>query len=295
MSMPHRLGVPGREPAIAVSRRGSADLTSPSDYPVAPPSVISFLLPLDLKAQAMPQLVNQVAVITGANQGIGKAIARIFALEGARLVLCARNGAKLEQTAEEFRAGGTEVLAQSCDVSSESQVEDLFAAVQNRFGQVDILVNNAGAFDGGPLDEVSLAAWNNVIGSCLTGSFLCSRAAFRLMKPRKSGRILNIGSISAQRPRGGSTPYAAAKFGVWGLTQAIALDCRPFGITCSCLHPGNVMVERRVDSGKVSDDEPMMSPETIAKAALAMVTLPADINFLEAIVLPRDQAYLGRA
>lgn len=243
----------------------------------------------------MPQLAQQVAVITGANQGIGKAIAEIFAQEGAKLVLCARNGAKLEQTADEFRTKGTEVFAQTCDVSVESQVEDLFTAVEKRFGQVDILVNNAGAFDGGPLDEVSLEAWNNVIGSCLTGSFLCSRAAFRLMKPRRSGRILNIGSISAQRPREGNTPYAAAKFGVWGLTQATALDGRPFGITCSCLHPGNVQVERRVDSGKTSDDEPMMSPETIAKAALAMMTLPADVNFLEAIVLPRDQAYLGRA
>src|SRR6202012_3739151 len=118
----------------------------------------------------------------------------------------------------------------------------------------------------GPLDEVSLADWNNVISSCLTGTFLCSRAAFRLMKPKRSGRILNIGSISAQRPREGSTPYSAAKFGAWGLTQAIALDARPYGITCSCLHPGNVMVERRIQSGKTSDDEPMMEPESIAKA-----------------------------
>ena len=242
----------------------------------------------------MKQLANQVAVITGANQGIGKAIARAFAEEGASLALCARNVEKLTRVAEELRATGVEVLAQPCDVSNESDVEALFAAVKQRFGRVDLLVNNAGAFDGGPLDEVSLDAWNNVIGSCLSGSFLCSREAFRMMKPRRSGRILNIGSISAQRPREGSTPYSAAKFGVWGLTQAIALDGRPHGITCSCLHPGNVLVERRADSGKESDDEPMMSPETIARAALAMVTLPADVNFLEAIVLPRDQAYLGR-
>jgi NAD(P)-dependent dehydrogenase (short-subunit alcohol dehydrogenase family) len=242
----------------------------------------------------MPQLADQVAVITGANQGIGKAIAKIFAQEGASLALCARNGEKLVQVEQEFRDAGANVMTRTCDVSKESDVESLFAAVKQRFGKVDILVNNAGAFDGGPLDEVSLQAWDNVIGSCLTGSFLCSRAAFQLMKPRRSGRILNIGSISAQRPREGSAPYAAAKFGVWGLTQAIALDGRPFGITCSCLHPGNVLVERRVESGKESDDEPMMSPETIARAALAMVTLPADVNFLEAIVLPRDQVYLGR-
>ena len=242
----------------------------------------------------MPQLANQVAVITGANQGIGKAIAKLFASEGASLALCARNGEKLQQVADEFRASGIDVVTRPCDVSREDDVEAFFAAVREKFGRVDILVNNAGAFDGGSLDEVTLEAWNNVIGSCLTGSFLCSRAAFRMMKPRRSGRILNIGSISAQRPREGSAPYAAAKFGVWGLTQAIALDGRPHGITCSCLHPGNVMVERRADSGKESDDEPMMSSETIAKAALAMMTLPSDVNFLEAIVLPRDQAYLGR-
>lgn len=242
----------------------------------------------------MPQLANQVAVITGANQGIGKAIARLFAREGASLALCARNTEKLAVTAGELQAAGARVMTRRCDVSVEADVDALFAAVRDEMGQVDILVNNAGAFDGGPLDEVELSAWNNVIGACLTGTFLCSRAAFRLMKPRRAGRILNIGSISAQRPREGSTPYAAAKFGVWGLTQAIALDARPFGITCSCLHPGNVLVERRADSGKESDDEPMMSSETIARAALAMVTLPADVNFLEAIVLPRDQAYLGR-
>jgi NAD(P)-dependent dehydrogenase (short-subunit alcohol dehydrogenase family) len=242
----------------------------------------------------MNQLRNQVAVITGANRGIGKAIAKIFAAEGAGLAICARNDQMLAQAADQLRTAGTTVFSQTCDVANEQSVEQFFSAVRNEFGRIDILVNNAGAFDGGPLDEVSLDAWNNVIGACLTGTFLCSRAAFRMMKPQRSGRILNIGSISAQRPREGSTPYSAAKFGVWGLTQAIALDGREFGITCSCLHPGNVLVERRIDSGKTSDDEPMMEPESIARAALAMVTLPADVNFLEAIVLPRDQVYLGR-
>jgi len=242
----------------------------------------------------MNQLANQIVVVTGANRGIGKAIAMTFAEEGASLALCARNGESLTHVADELRSKGAKVLAQTCDVSVEADVERLFDSVRSQFGRVDILVNNAGAFDGGPLDELSLEAWNNVVGSCLTGTFLCSRAAFRMMKPQRSGRILNIGSISAQRPREGSAPYSAAKFGVWGLTQAIALDGRPHGITCSCLHPGNVLVERRIDSGKSSDDEPMMQPDSIARAALAMVTLPADVNFLEAIVLPRDQAYLGR-
>ena len=210
------------------------------------------------------------------------------------MAICARNAEKLETTADELRGEGAEVLAVVTDVSREMSVVALFEAIDKQYGRVDILVNNAGAFDGGRIDELSLAAWENVIGACLTGTFLCSREAFKRMKTQGSGRILNIGSISAQRPREGGVPYAAAKFGTWGLTQAIALDGRPFGITCGCLHPGNVLVERRAESGLASDAEPMMSVETIANAALAMLTVPPDVNFLEAIVLPRDQDYLGR-
>jgi len=240
------------------------------------------------------KLTGKVAVITGANQGIGKGIARAFAAEGCRLALCARNSEKLAATAAELRAAGAEVLARPTDVTDEAAVTALVDATVKQFGRIDILVNNAGAFDGGRIDRVSLDSWNNVIGACLTGTFLCSRAVFPIMKEAGGGRILNIGSISAQRPREGSAPYAAAKFGVWGLTQAIALDGRPFGIVCSCLHPGNVQVERRMDSGLPSDDEPMMSTETLAEVALTMVTLPPQVNMLEAIVLPTGQLYLGR-
>lgn len=242
----------------------------------------------------MRRLENQVAVITGANQGIGKGIARALAKEGCRLAICARNAEKLAATANELRVDGAEVLAVPADVSKEADVVAFFDAITKQFGRIDILVNNAGAFDGGRIDELTMDAWNNVIGACLTGTFLCSREAFKLMATQRSGRILNIGSISAQRPRAGGVPYAAAKFGTWGLTQAIALDGRPLGITCCCLHPGNVLVERRAESGLASDDEPMMSVETIANAAIAMLTVPADVNFLEAIVLPRDQEYLAR-
>jgi NAD(P)-dependent dehydrogenase (short-subunit alcohol dehydrogenase family) len=242
----------------------------------------------------MGQLDKKVVVITGGNQGIGKGIARLFGSEGARLALCARNAAKLAATAQELRALGYDVLEQQADVSQEAPVEALFTAVMERYGRVDILVNNAGNFDGGRVDTVSLAAWNNVIGAALTGAFLCSRAAFRIMKEQGGGRILNIGSISGQRPREGSVPYTSAKFGLWGLTNAVALDGRPYGILCSCLHPGNVRVEWRQDLSAKHNQEPMMETETVAQAALAMVTLPADVNFLEAIVLPKDQPYLGR-
>jgi len=150
----------------------------------------------------MSRLDGKVAVITGGNQGIGKGIAKCFASEGCRVAICARNTQKLDAAAAELQAAGADVVAQVTDVTDETAVSELFAAVVKRFGRVDILVNNAGAFDGGRLDELTLDAWNNVIGVCLTGTFLCSRAAFRLMKEQGGGRILNIGSISAQRPRG---------------------------------------------------------------------------------------------
>ena len=242
----------------------------------------------------MGRLEGKVAVITGGNQGLGKGIAKLFAAEGARLALCARNAAKLTATADELRAAGIEVLDRPVDVGQEAAVEDFFKAVMERYGRVDILVNNAGNFDAGRIDQLTLANWNNVIGACLTGAFLCSRAAFRIMVPQGGGRILNIGSISAQRPREGSAPYTSAKFGLWGLTNATALDGRPHNILCSCLHPGNIRVEWRSDPRVPVNNEPMMETETVAQAALSMVTLPDDVNFLEAIVLPRDQTYLGR-
>ncbi len=242
----------------------------------------------------MHRLEGKVALITGSNQGIGKGIARAFAAEGARVAICARNAAKLDNTVSELRASGADVFAMPFDVTDEAAVKAWVAAAHERFGRIDILVNNAGAFDGGRLDNVSLAAWNNVIGACLTGTFLCSRAVFPIMRQQGGGRIINIGSISSQRPREGGVPYAAAKFGVWGMTQAIALDGRPFGISCSCLHPGNVLVERRADSELQSDAEPMMSVETISEVAVTMAALPAHVNMLEAIVLPVGQDYLGR-
>src|SRR5437016_3291226 len=136
----------------------------------------------------MRKLAGKVVVVTGANQGIGKAIAKACAAEGARLALCARNAAKLEQTARELTAAGADVLAQPVDVTSERAVEQFFDSIVRRLARVDILVNNAGAFDGGRIDELTLAAWNNVIGACLTGTFLCSRRAFALMKDSGGGR-----------------------------------------------------------------------------------------------------------
>jgi NAD(P)-dependent dehydrogenase (short-subunit alcohol dehydrogenase family) len=242
----------------------------------------------------MPSLVSKVALITGGNRGIGKGIALGLGLEGAALVLVGREAEELEKTRSELVARCFQVLPIVADVTDENQVRDIFAKTIERFSRLDILVNNAGAFDGGPIDELSLETWDKVMAVNLRGPFLCTREAFRIMKKQGGGRIINIGSISAQRVRPGSAPYSTSKHGIWGLTQVTALEGRDFGITCGCLHPGNVRVERRQNSGKTEDEEPMMSIEELAQTAVLMATLPPHVNMLEAIVLPMGQKYVGR-
>jgi NAD(P)-dependent dehydrogenase (short-subunit alcohol dehydrogenase family) len=244
------------------------------------------------------KLDGKVALVTGGNRGIGKAIAGGLGREGAALVLAARDAARLEQAAAELVESGAaargSVLAVTTDVTDEAQVETLFARTLERFGRLDVLVNNAGAFDGGPIDELSLETWEHVMAVNLRGPFLCTRAAFRLMKRQGGGRIINIASISAQRVRLHSAPYSTSKHGLWGLTQVTALEGRDHGIICSCLHPGNVLNERRATSGLLQDQEPMMAADELAEAAVLMATLPPHINMLEAIVLPVQQLYVGR-
>jgi NAD(P)-dependent dehydrogenase (short-subunit alcohol dehydrogenase family) len=242
----------------------------------------------------MAKLIGKVALVTGGNKGIGKGIARGLAAEGASLVLTARGAAELQKTAGEFAAQGTTVLALPADMTDEKQVQEVLRQTVERFGRLDLLVNNAGAFDGGPIDELSVEAWDKVMAINLRAPFLCTREALRIMKPQGGGRIINIGSISAQRVRPNSAPYSASKHGLWGLTQVTALEGRDFGISCGCLHPGNVLVERRAASTKKEDDEPMMTVDELAQAAVAMATMPAHVNFLEAIVLPLGQLYVGR-
>lgn len=241
----------------------------------------------------MGKLAGKVALVTGAGRGIGRGIARGLAREGASLALAARSEGELNITAEEVQTIGVEALVVPADVTDEAQVESLFAKLHEKFGRLDLLVNNAGAFDGGPLDELSTEAWDKVIAVNLRAPFLCTRAAMQRMKPQGGGRIINIGSISAQRVRPGSAPYSASKHGLWGLTQVTALEGREHGITCCCLHPGNIQVERRL-TDRVEDAEPMMTVDEIAEVAVLMATLPPHVEMLEAIVLPSQQLYVGR-
>jgi NAD(P)-dependent dehydrogenase (short-subunit alcohol dehydrogenase family) len=242
---------------------------------------------------AMTKLADRVAIVTGAGRGLGKAIARGLAHQGAKLVLTARSRDQLSAADDELSAEGAAVLAVPGDVTDERFVDLLFQQALDHFGRLDLVVNNAGAFDGGPLDELSVEAWDKVLAVNLRAPFLCTRAAMRIMKRQRSGRIINIGSISAQRVRPHSAPYSASKHGLWGLTQVTALEGREFGVTCCCLHPGNIHVERR-HTDQPEDAEPMMTMDDVAQVAVLMATLPPHVEMLEAIVLPHRQLYVGR-
>ena len=248
----------------------------------------------------MDKLTGKIAIITGAGTGIGKGIAIEFAKENCNLVLASRKTENLKKTYEEIRNFNKKIkiLTIKTDVTKESDVSNLFKQTIDEFQKLDILVNNSGVFDGGPIDNLPLSSWLKVINVNLTGVFLCTKIAMQIMKKQKGGRIINIGSISAQKPRMDSAPYTTSKHGLVGLTKSTALEGRKHGIIASCLHPGNVATERRIYSddemAKRSRDEEMMQPADIGTAAVTMASLPMNVNMLESIVLPVNQAYLGR-
>jgi NAD(P)-dependent dehydrogenase (short-subunit alcohol dehydrogenase family) len=240
----------------------------------------------------LKRLEGKVALVTGASRGIGRGVAQVLAGEGASLVLTARTVSGLKETADSLPAG-TEVLTVGADLTDEAQVESVFTKAMEKFGRLDLLINNAGIFDGAPLDECTVELWDKVITTNLRTPFLCTRAAFRIMKAQRGGRIINIGSISALRVRPYSAPYSTSKHAIWGLTQVTALEGREYGITCGVLHPGNTNVESLAPLWK-QRGEAAMEVEDISQAVLAMATLPPHVNMLEAVVLPTAQAFLGR-
>ena len=239
----------------------------------------------------MGQLEGKVALVTGANRGIGKGIALAFVREGASVVLAARDQALLQQAAAEI--GGT-TLAVPTDVTEEVQVKRLFTRIQERFGRLEILVNNAGAFDGGPIEQLTLDAWEKVMAVNLRGPFLCTRGAFGMMKRQGGGRIINIASIAARRVRPHTAAYSTSKHGLWGLTQVTMLEGREHGIVCSCLYPGNTRVDRMEDRAESQYQEPMMTVQEQAEAVVFMASQPPHVNVLEAVVMPARQAFIGR-
>ncbi|MBT8365643.1 MAG: SDR family oxidoreductase [Deltaproteobacteria bacterium] len=242
----------------------------------------------------MGQLQDRIAVITGASTGIGRSIAGAFAAEGAITLLAARSRQKLELAADEIRSAGGQVNVVPTDVTVEQEVRDLFEQTLDSFGRVDILVNNAGVSKGAPTDELSLEVWQEVIDVNLTAAFLCSREALKIMKSQRSGRIINIGSVSAKVPRVHSAAYTTSKFGLEGLTRSLALDARDFGISASILHPGNTATPIWTGREEIARQEGVMAPDDLARVAVTIAALPLELNMLESIVLPVSMPFVGR-
>ena len=241
----------------------------------------------------MSILEGRVAVVTGASSGIGEACAVAFAAKGAKVVLAARRAERLASLVERIEGAGSEALAVATDVTDEAAVDDLFARAVGRFGTVDVLVNNAGIADSTPVDEMALETWRKVIETNLTSAFLCSRAAFRAMKGKGRGRIINVGSISARVPRENSPAYAASKFGLDGLTRSLAIDGRKHNIAASIFHPGIVATEIAPGAVKLAEDF-AASPADIADVIVHMCDIPDHLNFYEGMVVQIDLPFLGR-
>lgn len=251
----------------------------------------------------MPSVGN-VAVVTGAGSGVGRAVALRLAEDGYRVVLAGRHQATLEETAGQARDVGGETLPVPTDVTDAGAIEALFAATVRAYGRLDLLFNNAGiGAPAVPFEEIPLAQWRAVVDTNLTGVFLCAQHAVRLMKAQdpQGGRIINNGSISANTPRPNSAPYTATKHAVTGLTKSIALDGRDFGIACGQIDIGNAataltepMVRGIAQADGTVRPEPTMDVAAVGDAVLYMARLPLDANVLFMTVMATAMPYVGR-
>ena len=227
-------------------------------------------------------------MVTGAGSGIGRAVAIALAGRGFAVVLAGRRQAALDETLSLIGSSRTNCRAVAADVSDEAAVEMLFAKTRESFGRLDLLFNNAGVSAPGVLlEDITVAQWNKVVAVNLTGVFLCTRAAFRLMKAQlpQGGRIINNGSISAHVPRPNSAPYTASKHAITGLTRATALDGRKYDIACGQIDIGNAASEmtERMQAGVPQASgalavEPTMDVAVVSDAVLYMAGLPLDAN-----------------
>ena len=246
---------------------------------------------------------NKIALVTGAGTGVGKATASTLVAHGWTVVFVGRRREPLD--AAVTAAGAPDrAIAMSCDISDAKQVDSLFAEVKARFGRLDLLFNNAGmSYKSVMIDEIPVEAWNDVVGVNLTGSFLCARAAFGMMRRQspRGGRIINNGSVSAYAPRPGSAPYTATKHAITGLTKTLALDGRPFDIACGQIDIGNALTEMAAPMTKgVPQANGTIAPEAtmdvqhVADAVLHMASLPLGANVLFMTVMATKMPYVGR-
>ena len=246
--------------------------------------------------------LDKVAIVTGAGSGIGRAVATALLQEGYSVVLAGRRQAPLEATASEA-AEGSRALVVPTDVSDPASVTALFDRTKAAFGRLDLLFNNAGInAPATSLEELSPEQWKSVVDINLTGVFLCTREAMRLMKAQQpmGGRIINNGSVSAHVPRTNSIPYTATKHAITGLTRSASLDGRKYDITCGQIDVGNATTERSGPSrSRLQPDSSMkvearMNVSNVAKAVLFMASLPLDANVQFMTIMATKMPYIGR-
>lgn len=248
-------------------------------------------------------MAGKIALVTGAGTGIGRATATALVRDGWETIFVGRRMDKLEEAVATADGPGRAVPI-ACDVSNPEQVEVVFARVEREFGRLDLLFNNAGmGAKGAPIDEIPVEVWRQVVDINLTGSFLCARAAFGLMRRQKpmGGRIINNGSISAHAPRPGSVPYTTTKHAITGLTRTLALDGRPFDIACGQIDIGNALTDMAAPmTSGVPQADGSVKPEAtmdvlhVADAVLHMARLPLDANVLFMTVMATKMPFVGR-
>jgi NAD(P)-dependent dehydrogenase (short-subunit alcohol dehydrogenase family) len=247
---------------------------------------------------------TKVALVTGAGTGIGKAVALAFLQEGYRVTLTGRRQELLEQAVLEAGTAAGQALAVPADVRDPASVRALFTRTTEVFGRLDVLFNNAGVSAPGiTLEELSYEQWQAVVDTNLTGAFLCTQEAFKIMKSQapRGGRIINNGSISAHAPRPNSAPYTATKHAITGLTKSTALDGRKYDIACGQIDIGNALTEMAAvmtrgvpqANGSVAV-EAVMDVQHVARAVLHMAELPLDTNVLFMTIMATKMPFVGR-
>ncbi len=245
-----------------------------------------------------------VALVTGASAGIGKAAALALLGSGYRVVLAARRRELLEQAVAESGAPADTALAVPTDVTDPASVRALFAETRRAFGRLDVLFNNAGRGSPPvPLEDLSYEQWQSAVNTNLTGAFLCTQEAIRIMKSQdpRGGRIINNGSISAHSPRPNSAPYTATKHAITGLTKCTALDGRKHDIACSQIDIGNAAtaLTERMSEGVLQADgrtapEPRMDVAHVASAIVYIASLPLDANVQFMTIMATKMPFVGR-
>lgn len=247
---------------------------------------------------------GKVAVVTGAGSGIGKRTALALLESGYFVSLAGRRLKLLETTAREAGAGNSSALVVPTDVTKPNSVQDLFAKTKDTFGRLDLLFNNAGTGTPPiPLEDLTYEQWKTVVDTNLTGAFLCTQEAFRIMKSQhpRGGRIINNGSISGHTPRPDSAPYTATKHAITGLTKSTSLDGRKYDIACGQIDIGNAATEmtKSMKTGVPQADgsiavEPTIDLDHVASAVMYMASLPLEANVQFLTVMATKMPYIGR-